>query len=252
VAANTSDSSCATIDVVTASPALLLWDIDRTLVNVGPVSREIYAVAFQLVTGKPLGALADMTGRTERAILIDTLRLNDTPDDESTFGAFYEALGEAARQLEGRMRDAGVRLPGAREAITGLVAEGTVQSVVTGNIRSIAATKLDAFGLTQHLDLEVGGYGDDDGDRAVLVRLAIKRAEAKYGVAFTPSRVLVIGDTPHDVKGAHDAGARAVGVATGASSTDDLLSAGADTVLPDLTDVTALRMAVFGGPDTVG
>jgi phosphoglycolate phosphatase-like HAD superfamily hydrolase len=35
-----------------------------------------------------------------------------------------------------------------------------------------------------------------------------------------PSRVVVVGDTPHDVKGAHDAGARVVGVATGASSTD--------------------------------
>jgi phosphoglycolate phosphatase-like HAD superfamily hydrolase len=237
---------------VTATPALLLWDVDRTLVNIGSVSREIYAVAFQLVTGKTLDELADMTGRTERAILIDTLRLNGIPDDESTFSAFYEALGEAARQLEGRMREAGVRLPSAREAIAGLVAEDTVQSVVTGNIRAIAATKLDAFGLTQHLDLEVGGYGDDDGDRAVLVRLAIKRAEAKYGVAFTPSRVVVVGDTPHDVQGAHDAGVRAVGVATGASSIDDLLSAGAEAVLPDLTDVAALRIAVFGGPATTG
>jgi phosphoglycolate phosphatase-like HAD superfamily hydrolase len=82
--------------------------------------------------------------------------------------------------------------------------------------------------------------------------LAIKRAEAKYGVAFTPSRVVVVGDTPHDVQGAHDAGVRAVGVATGASSTDDLLSAGADAVLPDLTDVAALRIAVFGGPATTG
>jgi phosphoglycolate phosphatase-like HAD superfamily hydrolase len=94
-------------------------------------------------------------------------------------------------------------LPSASEAIADLVAEGTVQSVVTGNIRSIAATKLDAFDLMEYFDLEVGGYGDDDdGDRAVLVRLAIKRAEAKYGVSFAPGRVVVIGDTPHDIKGA--------------------------------------------------
>ncbi len=232
---------------MTATPALLLWDIDRTLVTIGPVSREIYAVAFELVTGRPLGELADMTGRTERAILLDTLRLNGVPDDESTFNAFYDALGDAARQLEGRMREAGLRLPGARGAIAGLAAEGTVQSVVTGNIRSIAATKLHAFGLAGHLDLEAGGYGDDDGDRAVLVRLAIKRAEARYGVAFAPGRVMVIGDTPHDVKGARDAGAWAVGVATGASSAEELAAAGADAVLPDLTDVVALRAAVFDG-----
>ncbi len=56
----------------------------------------------------------------------------------------------------------------------------------------------------------------------------------------------VIGDTPHDVKGAHDAGARAVGVATGASSAEELAAAGADAVLSDLTDIGALRAAVFG------
>ncbi|WP_347402968.1 hypothetical protein [Protofrankia symbiont of Coriaria ruscifolia] len=94
---------------MTATPALLLWDIDRTLVNIGPVSREIYAVAFQIVTGKPLGELADMTGRTERAILLDTLRLNGISDDEPMFNAFYEALSDAARQPEGRMREAGAR-----------------------------------------------------------------------------------------------------------------------------------------------
>lgn len=228
------------------APALILWDVDRTLVSIGPVSREIYAVAFQTVTGKPLDELADMTGRTERAILLDTLRLNGVPDDEPTFDAFYDALGEAARRLEGRMSQAGKRLPHAMEAIAGLVAEDTVQSVVTGNIRAIAATKLDAFGLARHLDLDVGGYGDDDGDRAVLVRLAVKRAEAKYGLAFRPDRTVVIGDTPQDVKGAHDAGVRAVGVATGSSTVDDLTAAGADAVLPDLTDARALRLAVFG------
>jgi len=57
--------------------------------------------------------------------------------------------------------------------------------------------------------------------------------------------VVVIGDTPHDIKGAHDAGVRAVGVGTGKSSLADLTAAGADAVLPDLTDAAALRWAVF-------
>jgi phosphoglycolate phosphatase len=228
------------------SPLLLLWDVDHTLVEIGGVSREIYARAFHLVTGRPMGEVADMTGRTERAIIIETLRLNGVPYTEPTVNSFYEALGNAARQLEERMRQSGRRLPGAREAVAAFVADATVQSVVTGNLYSIAATKLRACGLTDQLDLEVGGYGDDDNDRAVLVRLAIKRAEATYGVTFPPSRIVVIGDTPHDVKGAHDAGVRAVAVATGRSAADELVAAGADAVLPNLTDLTALRMAVFG------
>ena len=74
--------------------------------------------------------------------------------------------------------------------------------------------------------------------------LAIRRAERKYGVRFDARRVVVIGDTPHDIKGAHDNGAVAVGVATGGSSAEELTAAGADVVLADLTKVDALRHAV--------
>jgi phosphoglycolate phosphatase-like HAD superfamily hydrolase len=235
-----------------AGSTLLLWDVDRTLVDVGPVSREIYSAAFRLALGRPLVALADTAGRTERAILAETLRLNGLPDGEHTLEVFYRALGEAARGLAERIRQAGARLPGALEAVVGMAAAGAVvQSVVTGNTRDVAAVKLAVFDLAGRLDLDVGGYGDDDGDRAVLVRLARTRAEAKYRRVFPPGRVVVVGDTPHDVRGARDAGARAVGVATGASGAAELAAAGADAVLADLTDAAALHAAVLGAP-TVG
>jgi hypothetical protein len=35
--------------------ALILWDIDHTLVAIGEVSREIYEKAFEEVVGQPLG-----------------------------------------------------------------------------------------------------------------------------------------------------------------------------------------------------
>ena len=107
-------------------------------------------------------------------------------------------------------------------------------------------TKLEALDLAEHIDFEIGGYGEDGADRAVLVGLAIQRAEGKYGVRFDPRRVVVIGDTPHDIKGAHDNGAVAVGVATGGSSAEELTAAGADVVLADLTKLDALRQAVTG------
>ena len=223
--------------------ALVLWDVDKTLVDLSGVSRDIYAVAFEKVTGRPLDRLADMTGRTEHAILVDTLTLNGI--SETKFDAFYDALGRAAHDLRDKIREVGRALPGANEAIAALRREGVVQSVATGNIRSIAETKLRAFDLTADLDFDIGGYGSDNGVRTELVRLACARTCDKYGVDLASDRVVVIGDTPLDIEAAHGAGAWAVGVATGASTASDLAAAGADEVFTDLTSADALAVAVY-------
>lgn len=221
-----------------------MWDIDKTLVDIGGVSREIYAVAFERVVGQPLGPLADMVGRTEHAILADTLALNGVSADR--FDAFYEALGWAAGELQARMNEVGRALPGARSAIAAVRRPGVVQSVATGNIRSIAETKLAAFDLLDGVDLDVGGYGSDGSERSALIRLARNRANAKYGVTIPPASVVVIGDTPLDIQGARAAGARAVGVATGATTARLLATAGADAVLDDLTSLQDVVQAVYG------
>ncbi|MBS2964612.1 haloacid dehalogenase-like hydrolase [Actinocrinis puniceicyclus] len=222
------------------APLLVLWDIDHTLVAITGVGRELYALAFERVTGQPLVHMADMAGRTEQAIIRETLALNSV-ESAVAFEVFYAALVDAARSLEARFRERGRVLPGARTAMAAFRAGGAVQSLVTGNLPSIAAAKLEAFGLEALVDFEVGGYGDDGSDRAVLVRLAVERSGAKYGHAFKAEHAVVIGDTPHDVRGALEAGAVAVGVATGASDADALAAAGAHVVLPDLRDLAALH-----------
>ncbi len=233
------DSGAA--DKIRSYSALILWDVDHTLVNIGGgVSRTIYARAFEKVTGRSLGVLADMSGRTEQAILVETLQLNGVDEPQRLFADFYEALAESASELADRMREVGEDMPGAREAIAAFAKSNLLQSAVTGNIRSIAETKLTALNLTDNLDFAVGGYGDDGTDRADLVRQARARAAAKYGYPFSGGRAVVIGDTPHDIRGAHDADAVAVGVATGRNSVEELVDAGADIVLRSLTDYAAI------------
>lgn len=221
-----------------AGPVLVLWDVDHTLIDAGGLSRDLYAAAFRAVTGRELGGLAGMAGRTERAILTETLALNGM-DGEFPLADYYAALGASARDLVPRMREAGRALPGARESLAALAAQGCAQTLVTGNIPAVAEAKLRAFDLTGHLDLAVGGYGDAHADRAVLVRDAWSRAEAAYGVRYEPRRVVVIGDTPHDVRCALDTGALPVAVATGGSPAATLHAAGAELVLPDLTTLPA-------------
>jgi phosphoglycolate phosphatase len=234
-------------------PLLLLWDIDHTLISVSGAGRQIYTLAFERVFGRPLIHVADMSGRTEYAITRDTLALNGVEAEEIERSAevFYAALTDTVRSLTERMRAEGVILPGAREALAALAGYGGVQSVVTGNLPDIAALKLKAFGLDDLFDLEIGGFGDLARDRAILVRMAIELAEEKYDVAFGPENTVVIGDTPHDVKGALDNGALAVGVATGVYSLDELNASGAHVVLPDLVDLAKVHELLSDRPNRV-
>jgi phosphoglycolate phosphatase len=110
----------------------------------------------------------------------------------------------------------------------------------------VAVVKLQAFGLDGQLDMDIGGYGSDGDTQPPLIRAALARAEAKYGRAFAPADVVVIGDTPLDVVGAHEVGVAVVGVASGSSSVSDLRAAGADAVVPDLTDTDRLLALVLG------
>jgi len=62
---------------------------------------------------------------------------------------------------------------------------------------------------------------------------------------FTGAATVVVGDTPLDIAAALATGARAVGVATGPFSVADLRSAGADVVLPDLSDTRVVVEALL-------
>jgi phosphoglycolate phosphatase-like HAD superfamily hydrolase len=114
----------------------------------------------------------------------------------------------------------------------------------------MAEMKLHTLGLADHLDLDIGAYGDTVECRADLVHLARSKAAPAYGHDFAGSETVVAGDTLLDVAAALSAGARSLGVATGASTAAELTAAGADAVLPDLTDPSAIVAAVLGQPQS--
>ena len=91
--------------------------------------------------------------------------------DDSDLAALCHAIGVIAAANHADLRAGGGRaLPGAVEAIAALAAQpGVVQSVLTGNIRSLGVVKLDAVGLLDPLDLAVAAFGDDHIARADLV-----------------------------------------------------------------------------------
>ena len=134
-----------------------------------------------------------MSGKTDRQILREILVAAGVPDDRLE-GAIAVGLVEA----EACLKDSARRLPvegrvhpGVPEALKALHGAGAVQSVVTGNLRANARVKLAAFGLDEHLDLDIGAFGSDDEDRNCLVPLCLDRAALRYGGRFDPEEVWV-------------------------------------------------------------
>jgi phosphoglycolate phosphatase-like HAD superfamily hydrolase len=240
---------------------LVLWDVDHTLINAGGVGLELYRIAFAELFGGEMPVPASMAGRTERAIVLEVLTLAGLPEPRGKVAAFHAIMAAHAPEVADLIREHGTALPGAAEALAALAMAGTggangdehfaglvVQALLTGNIRPLAEVKLGALGLTEHLDLDVGTYGDAHEVRAELVGPARRRAAQAYGADFSGEATVIVGDTPLDVEAALVTGARAVAVATGYFSVAELTAAGAHVVLPDLTDTGRVLAAVLPRP----
>ena len=217
---------------------LVLWDIDGTLVDSAGHGRRAFDEAFEAVVGRPPGGAVPMAGRTDHQIALAMLG-----EEHERLPRMLDELAAALARRAELIRREGRAHPGAREALAALAGrEDVVQSLLTGNLEVNAAVKLAAFGLEDLVDLEVGGYGSDPHEkRSDLVAVARVKAEAKHGEM---TGTVLVGDTPLDVRAAHDAGARAVAVATGPYGVDQLRVGGADAVLPDLRDTEAVVAAV--------
>jgi phosphoglycolate phosphatase-like HAD superfamily hydrolase len=238
-------SAAGALGLVAMCALLVLWDIDHTLTENHGVNKEIYARAFELLTGQCAKHRARTDGRTEPEIMRNMLLEHGIEPTSDFAERVPEALESATLSKAAELRARGHELPGARAALTALQSSpGIVQSVLSGNIRPNAVTKLSVFGLDEYLDFEVGGYGSDDEVRANLVGTAQERASVKYGVKFDKTNTVLIGDTPRDVHAGRNGGAHVIAVATGSDSMESLRAEGADKVLPDLLDTSAVVEAI--------
>ena len=223
---------------------LVLWDVDYTLLSADGLGTRMYEVVFRELYGRELPAVAPKAGRTDRAIIADTLALAGLPAPRAQVDAFLAALARTV--ADGSVRAQVRPMAGASDAIAALASSGIRQSVLTGNIRPLAALKLGLAGLGDHLDLDAGAYGDTHEVRAELVAVARSAAGELYRADFSGWSTVLVGDTPLDVEAALATGARAVAVATGSYSAAELTAAGAHALLPDLTDTAQVLAAITG------
>lgn len=227
--------------MTTTPTALVLWDIDHTLIENGGVSKETYALAFEMLVGTAPTVRPQTDGRTDQSIMADLFAANGVEMTGQQREELFPSLIKAMERNAAALRARGHALAGADAALTAVATDGTfVQSVLTGNIPENAFTKLATFDLHRHIDFEIGGFGSSSFVRADLVAAAQSSAGRKYGTPFDRHNTVLVGDTTRDVEAGVKGGARVLAVATGVDSIDVLREAGAELVLPDLSDTEAV------------
>ena len=219
---------------------VLLFDIDMTLMRSGGAGLVAMNRAFEELTGVPTGfAGIDFGGRTDRWILAEACRRAGL--DEGPLWDPYCA------RYPGYLREELARAtPFALPGVGALLADLSVRpqvtlAVATGNQRAAAYCKLEAVGLDHYFTF--GGFGDDHVERPLVLQAALTSTGWRAG-----ERLIVIGDTEHDVAAAHAVGAFALAVATGSRDSESLAAAGADAVLPDLADLAVVLPLLLGVP----
>ena len=127
-----------------------------------------------------------------------------------------------------------------RSALEELSEHGAVQSLLTGNLQPVARLKLGCAGLDRFVDFDLGAYGSDHADRTCLVPIVRRRLSERFCSGASKADIVVVGDTPRDIECARAGSARAIAVATGNYSRQELEAHHPDAVLDDLSDTPAV------------
>jgi phosphoglycolate phosphatase-like HAD superfamily hydrolase len=223
--------------------ALVLFDIDGTLVRrAGPHHREALVEAIRKTTGiETTTEGVPVQGMLDRDILEQMLR---------NAGASSALIRRNMPQMVVQAQAIYIRTcpnlkrkvcPGARMLLYRLFRRGVVTGLVSGNLSRIGWKKMEHAGLRRYF--RFGAFAELGRNRAELVRLAVRRARREGWINGT-SPVALIGDHPNDVRAARANRVRAIAVATGLSTAEELAAISPDVLVPDLR---ALSMEMLIG-----
>jgi phosphoglycolate phosphatase len=213
----------------------ILFDIDGTLISSGGSSDRAWHRAFEELHGVDV-QIAKITGKgvPDPQVGLEAFRV--VIGREPTRDEMAKLMAKRLEHLPEEVANSGnyVVMPGVEELLEGLIDEGKLLGLTTGNVEGAAHIKLARANLNRFFSF--GGYGSDSSDRTELTKRALERAEVVAGGPVDGGVCMSVGDTPRDVEAGHGAGIRVCGVATGEYSVEQLTEAGADWAVASLTE----------------
>lgn len=218
------------------SNALVLFDIDGTLIRrAGPHHRQALVDAiWRTARVETTTEGVPVAGMLDRDILT-TMMLRAGMKAAEIRKAMPTVIQRAQSIYVRRAPNLARKVcPGVRPLLARLTRRGAVIGLVTGNLTRIGWRKMEQARLRQYF--RFGAFAELARDRAGLVRVAIRQAKTQGWIA-RDCRVSFIGDHPNDVRAARANGVRAIAVATGLASIEELEAQSPDLIVPDLRSV---------------
>ncbi|HTR42109.1 MAG TPA: HAD hydrolase-like protein [Pseudomonadales bacterium] len=217
---------------------LVLFDIDGTLVRTGGAGveafRKVFVTEFNATDGFEKLKFA---GRTDTGLVREFFSYHKIPMSEENTGRFFEHYVYLLDYILGQ--GAPRACPGVMEFITGLwdLPNSPMLGLLTGNIRLGAEIKLRHCGMWDIF--EMGAFADDNEDRNLIAAAARDRGSRLLGKKLRGEEILVIGDTPHDIRCGRYIDARVLAVATGGATLEELENHKPDWAVENLTHISA-------------
>jgi len=215
---------------------LILFDVDGTLVHTGRAGSQAFAktfaTEFKAVNGFEKIKFA---GRTDVNLVREFFGYNQIPATPENFQRFFERYVFWLDLILAQTDGAACR--GVREFIGDLLAlpEPPMLGLLTGNIRLGAEIKLRHYDLWERF--ETGAFADDHEDRNHIAVAALERGRRVLGKNLQPQEIVVVGDTPFDVRCGRFIGAKVLAVATGGATRIELGFHKPDWLVDDLTQI---------------
>lgn len=179
-------------------------------------------------------------GRTDVSLVREFFTLHRIPVTKENFEVFFERY---VFWLDEILSETQIEIcPGVVPFLHGLQAAPRPPSLglLTGNIRLGAEIKLRRAGLWKYF--EVGAFADDAEDRDHIAAIARDRSVKFLGETILPDEVVVIGDTPLDIRCARAIGARVLAVATGGEDLPGLISHHPDWAVRSLMEISPAKI----------
>jgi phosphoglycolate phosphatase len=223
---------------------VLLFDIDGTLVlkqstDANELERFRRAIADEVGRSPPTQPW-QYDGMVDPQIC--RLLLIDVGLSASAADKHLRRVIERIGQIYMRMEKHPVLNDGVGELLKTLsVSSKHKLGVLTGNLSVVAEEKLRLAGIRAYFGERF--YSDGYFERRDLVRHAVHTCVKKHRLPGNAS-VTIIGDTPRDVEAAKSSGAKAIAVASGFFSENELACAGPDAVFRDLNPRSDLLNAL--------